>query len=222
MMRFLYALLGVLAAATGLAQTPGGALLGTVEGSVYAAPSGAFKIEIPVLPALGGVIHDTENVVTFRDDFGLQVTVGAFQQDATQRWEFSTRGNKDYLIYFFTNYVLVDLRRFCAGARIESAGFSVDLLDGALFTYVLLPGGSVFAGTPTFGASDPPPVAKRGNLVFVKGGYVFVISSELTERVSEGSRYNKTTEEENRLLRQRLVDVVKKIQFAKPSATKQP
>ncbi len=222
MTRALYALLGVAAAATGLAQDPGPALVGSVDGNLYVSPSGEFKMEIPVLPALGGVIHDTENVVTFRDNFGLQITVGAFLQDASQRWELSTRGNKDYLIYFFTNFVLVDLRRFCAESHIESAGYSSDLLDGALFTYVLLPGGSVFATGQVFAPDGPPPVAKRGNLVFVRNGYVYVISSELSERVTEGSHYKKTTEEEDRLLRARLVDIVKKIQFAKPAAPKAP
>ena len=31
------------------------ALVGTIEAGVYTSPPGAFKIEVPVLPALGGV-----------------------------------------------------------------------------------------------------------------------------------------------------------------------
>src|SRR5512137_2043659 len=82
-----------------LAQAP--ALQGKVEGKRYVSPTGIFKVTIPVLPELGGDITDTPNVVTFQDDFNVHVSIAAFPQDATQRWENSTRGTKDYLIYFF-------------------------------------------------------------------------------------------------------------------------
>jgi hypothetical protein len=67
---------------------------------------------------------------------------------------------------------------------------------------------------------DKPPVAKRGNLVFVKNGDIYVISTELAERVIEGKAYKKTTAEEDQLLRQRLEDVLSKIQFTKPAPAK--
>jgi hypothetical protein len=190
-------------------------LAGTLDGNVYTSPTGAFKMEVPVLPALGGVVTDTDKVVTFHDDFGLQITVGVFAQDASLRWEYSTRGPKDYLIYFFTNFVLTDFKRFCPATQVESAGFSADFLDGALFTYILMPGGSIYAEHTDFDKADDVPVAKRGNLVFVKNGYTFVISSELAERVTQGGHYGKSPAEENQVLRNRLVEIVKKIQFLK-------
>jgi hypothetical protein len=219
MLRFLPLIL-LAAALPAAAEEDSAAILGSVDAGVYTSPTGAFKVVIPVLPALGGVVHDTSNVVTFRDSFGLQISVAAFPHDATQRWEFSTRGTKDYLIYFFGAYVLPDFKRFSPGTRIESAGYSVDLLDGALFTYILLPGGSMFATKPLFTDETEPPVAKRGNLVFVKNGFTFVISTELSERVTEGSKYHKTEAEENLILRTRLVDVVKKMEFTKPATAK--
>jgi hypothetical protein len=72
---------------------------------------------------------------------------------------------------------------------------------------------------PRISGDGKPPVAKRGNLLFVKNGYIFIISTELAERVTEGHAYQKTTAEEDELLRQRLSDVVSKIVFAKPAAT---
>jgi hypothetical protein len=196
-------------------------LNGSVDGTVYTSPTGAFKMEIPVLSALGGVVRDTDSVVTFRDSYGLQISVGAFVHDATQRWELSTRGIKDYLVYFFGSYVLPDFRKFCPGTTIESAGFSADFQDGALFAFILLPGGSMFENRPVFGAApEVPPVAKRGNVLFVKNGFTFVISSELSERITEGSQYKNTPAEEDQILRNRLVDVVKKMQFAKPAPPK--
>jgi hypothetical protein len=222
MLRTLPVLLLAASAATCQAQDAPPALVGTVDAGVYTSPTGAFKIEVPVLPELGGVVRDTAEVVTFRDSFGLQVTVGAFAHDATQRWELSTRGTKDYLIYFFSNYVLRDFKSFCPGASLQSAGFSANFLDGSLFTFVLLPGGSMFGDRQVFGAAGGPPVAKRGNLVFVKNGFTFVISTELSERVTEGTRYNKTTQQEDEILRSRLLGLTKKMQFTNPAPAQPP
>jgi hypothetical protein len=222
MLRTPFALLLAAAAAACQAQDAPPPLIGSVDAGVYSSPTGAFKIEVPVLPELGGIVHDTGEVVTFRDSFGFQVTVGAFAHDATQRWELSTRGIKDYLIYFFSTYVLRDFKSFCPGATLQSAGFSADFLDGSLFTYVLLPGGSMFGDRQVFRAGDDPPVAKRGNLIFVRNGFTFVISTELSERVTEGSRYNKTTQEEDQILRTRLLNLTKKMQFTKPAPAQPP
>lgn len=194
-------------------------LNGRVEGRVYISPTGTFRIAIPVLPELGGSINDTANVVTFQDNFNLHVSIGAFPQDATQRWELSTRELKDYLGYFFVNFIMHDFQQMFAGARVESAVFSPDTMNGALFAYILLPGGSMFADKQALlGADDTPPVAKRGNLVFVHDGYVYVISTELAERVIERSSYKKTTAEEDVILRQRLVDIARKLEFSRPAA----
>jgi hypothetical protein len=203
------------------AQDAAPALLGRVEGRTYVSPTGAFKVTIPVMPELGGDISDTANVVTFQDDYSLHVSIAAFPEDATQRWELSTRGIKDYLSYFFMNYVMVDFKRNFQGAQIENATFNAAHMDGALTTFILIPGGSMFMDRVLqLNPNDPPPVAKRGNLVFVKNGYIYVISTELAERVTQGTAYKKTKAEEDQILRQRLDDVVSKMQFSKSAETK--
>ena len=197
-------------------------LAGTVNGTVNLSPTKEFSIEIPVLPSLGGVISDTRNVVTFQDSFGLQVSVAAFAQDATLKWELSTRGTKDYLIYFLGNYVLPDFRRYCPKTSVESAAYSAELLDGTVFAYILMPGGSMFEAQSVFAQPASPPVAKRGNMMFVKNGYTYVVSTELSERVTEGSSYKKTAEEENQILHTRLLGIVKKMQFLSPASLAAP
>jgi hypothetical protein len=200
-------------------SAPVSSLLGRVDGSSYTAPSGAFKVTIPVLPELGGTISDTENVVTFQDDFNTHISIAAFAQDATQRWELSSRGLKDYLVYFFSNFVLSDFKEAFEGVQIESAKFAPSLQEGSLITYILIPGGTMFASKiVSMGTDDKPPVAKRGNLLFVKNGHIFVVSIELAERIIEGRNYKKTTAEEDEILRQRLLDVVSKIQLPRSSA----
>src|SRR5476651_1671619 len=196
MLRPLFTLALVAAVCSASAQEPGpAALAGRVEGRTYISPTGAFKVTIPVLPELGGSITDTPNVVTFQDEFNTHVSIAAFPQDATQRWELSTRGLKDYLVYFFSNFVLADFKQAFEGAQIESAKFSPGQLDGALITNILLPGGSMFADKIPQFEDGHVPVAKRGNLLFVKNGFIFVVSTELAERVVEGRAYKKTVAE---------------------------
>lgn len=198
----------------------GAALAGqVVNGRTYVSPTGAYRVTIPVLAELGGNITDTPVVVSFQDNYNTYVNIAAIEQDATQRWELSTRGIKDYLIYFFSNSVLSEFKQAYPGAQSESAKFLPGMLDGSLIASILLPGGSMFADkTPTFLPNQTPPVAKRGYLLFVKYGHVYVISVELAERVTEGRSYKATPAEEDEVLRQRLTDVVLKIQFVKPPA----
>jgi hypothetical protein len=216
MLRLTFAL--ICSAATVLVASAQG-LEGKVEGKTYISPTGTFKVTIPVLPELGGDITDTPNVVTFQDDFNVHVSIAAFPQDATQRWELSTRGVKDYLIYFFSNFVLADFKQNFEGVQIESAKFVPGTMEGALLTYLLVPGGTMFAERVPQLSVTKVPVAKRGNLLFVRGGYVFVISTELAERVIEGKSYTKTTAEEDELLRTRLLEMLSKISFSKLPAT---
>ena len=220
MLRFIPIAL-VLAAGPLLAQPGPGiapSLTGRVEDKTYIAPGGIYRIAIPVLPELGGQISDTPNVVTFQDHYTVHVSIAAFPMDATQRWEFSTRGLKDYLEYFFETYVMSDFRNIFPAARTESSTFAPDIMGGALIAYTLLPGGSMFSDKRAMLiADDTPPVAKRGNLVFVRNGTIFIISTELAERVIERSTYKKTTAEEDELLRLRLADILKKIEFPRPA-----
>ena len=211
-------LLALSALALSAAVAPAQSLHGKVEGRTYFSPTGQFKITIPVLAELGGDVTDTPNVVTFQDDFNTHVSIAAFTQDATQRWELSTRGLKDYLVYFFSNFVLADFKQSFEGVKIESAKFLPGMQEGTLLTYLLVPGGSMFAARIPQITPDPLRVAKRGNLVFVRNGHIFVVSTELAERVIEGKSYEKKTEEEDEILRNRLIDLVSKMSFAKPPA----
>jgi hypothetical protein len=190
---------------------------GRIDGRTYVSPTGLFKVTIPVLPELGGDLTDTPNVVTFQDDFNVHVSIAAFPQDATQRWENSTRGAKDYLIYFFSNFVLSDFRQNFEGVQIESAKFVPGVLDGALLTYLLVPGGTMFPDRLPAVSNDVLPVAKRGNLLFIRNEHVFVISIELAEKVIEGKSYGKNVAEQDEILRKRLLEMVDKITFLKPA-----
>jgi hypothetical protein len=196
---------------------PNDGLFGHIDDRTYISPGGIYRVRVPVLPELGGTISDTSNVVVFRDDYNVHVSIGSFPLDATQRWELSTSGLKDYLQTFFTSSVMPDFEKMYPGTQIESGVFLPNFLGGAMLCYTLLPGGSMFI--PELGDIQPgggPAVAKRGNLVFMLNNVIHVISIELAERTLEGSLYRKTTEEENAILRNRLTEVVNTMEFAMP------
>jgi hypothetical protein len=195
-----------------------GPLNGRVEDNQYVSPTGTFRVAIPVSSALGGSISDTENVVTFQDNFNTHQSIACFKMDASLHREDEARGRKDYLIWFFSNFVQADFDQRFPGARVESAHFLGKIESGALLTYNLLPGGSMFGNRGMLFANQTPPVAKRGNLVFVHNEHIYILSIELTEKVLERSAYTKTVAEEDELLRKRLFSLLDKINFATPPA----
>jgi len=116
--------------------------------------------------------------------------------------------------------VMPDFQQSFPGARAESAKFVPSLANGSLLVYTLLPGGSMFINKLTFvGPDDKLPEAKRGNLVFVREGWIFVLSMELAERITERTTYHKTTAEEDEFLRQKLIDLYGKLEFTKAAAS---
>jgi hypothetical protein len=194
-------------------------LAGQVVGDTYLSPTGLFRITVPVRPELGGNITDTPNVVTFADAFTTHITIAVFPLDATQRWELSTTTKKDYLVKFFSGILLTDFRQKFPGSAVESATYLPTVQDGALLVYALLPGGSMFnQRVVLFGVTDKLPTAKRGNLLFIKGDNLFILSSEIAERATERSLYTKTTAQEDEILRQRLLDVLTSLRFTGPAA----
>jgi hypothetical protein len=205
------------------AQAPGpddpAMLAGQLSGDTYISATGLFRIALPVLPELGGTITDTPNVVTFADSFTTHLTIAVIPMDSTQRWELSTGSKKDYLVKLFSTFLLADFRQKFPGSTVDSATFLPKLQDGALLVYALLPGGSMFnQRIALFGASDNLPTAKRGNLLFVKGENIFILSSEIGERATERSLYTKTTAQEDEILRDRLLGMLGAIRFTGPAA----
>ena len=199
-------------------ELPVSGLYGEIRNAHYTAPEGRFRLPVPVLAELGGKVHDTEAVATFTDDVSTHVSVACFPLDLTHRWELETRGLKDYLTWFYGEHVFRNFAARFPGAANETSLFSPDLRGGALLVFTLLPGGSSFAARANVveGPGSPQPVAKRGTVVFVENGCVLVVSTELAERVTQRSTFQKTAAEENDLLRQRLVQLLTRLQVPAP------
>lgn len=190
-------------------------LVGRMDGESYISPTGQFRIRAPVLPELGGIITDTDNVVTFQDNFGTHISVACFPFDATQRWEHDTRGRRDYLLYFFTDIVMANFAARFPDSRVESARYLPELHEGALIGYALLPGGSEFEqlGRVTDSPPADPVTAKRGTLLFVRDRHVYAISTELAERATQRTTYRLTREQEDEQLSARLTAILERMTF---------
>lgn len=197
--------------------TPAAGLYGQIRGTTYIAPEGRYRVTMPVLPELGGKAYDTENVVTFSDDVSTHISIACFPLDLSQRWERDTRGVREYLGFFYAEFMFPDFANRYPEAATERALFTPDLFGGTLFVFTLLPGGSAFAGrTSVIESPETVPAAKRGNLLFLQNDCIFVISMELAERVTQRSTFHKTADEENELLRDRLLEFLQKMQIAAP------
>ncbi len=206
----------VFAALVVIVSAQDGVMAGHMEGDLYVSPTGEFKIPSPILPELGGTLSDTENAVTFSDNYNTHISIACFPMDASQKWELDTRGLRDYLLYFFTDFVLPDFQGRFPGSSIESARFLPDLMNGTMITFALLPGGSYFeAKNSVLGAPPENPVtAKRGTLLFVRNRHIFVLSSELAERATQRSTYHRTVVQEDDLLSERLTTLANRLIFA--------
>lgn len=207
-------------AATPAPAAPVPTLYGQEKNGFYTAPEKRFRVAIPVLPELGGQVHDTPNVVTFDDDVSVHASIACFPLDLSQRWELETRGRRDYLAYFYASFVFSEFERRYPGAANEPSLYTAELKDGALFVFTLLPGGSSFAARSQVvpAPADAPLVAKRGTLLFVERDCIFILSLELAERITQRSTFEKTAAQENELLRERLLELVQRMQIPAPPA----
>ncbi|MCF3649524.1 hypothetical protein [Synoicihabitans lomoniglobus] len=189
---------------------------GVIENNQYHAPSGEFDITLPVQPEFGGHVTDTPEVVTFQDNVSIHASIACFGLDSAQKREIENRGRQDYLAGFFGQHVQAQFRERFAGATIESAKFVPALLSGSLIVYNLLPGGSMFDHQAALSSSDSAPTAKRGNLLFLHNDHLYVVSIELADPVIDTTHSALTTEQQNELLQQRLLELVGRMSFRVP------
>jgi hypothetical protein len=139
--------------------------------------------------------------------------------DAPLRAELETRGRKDFLSHFFTQYVQPEYVRNFPDARAESAKYLPSILDGSLLVMNLLPNGTAFADRLHLPEDAPDPVAKHGSILFIKNDRIFIVTTELYERILFHGSFQKTTEEEDSILRTRLMRILGKMSFPAADAS---
>ncbi len=183
------------------------------ERNNYISPGGFLSIPIPVLPELGGVVHDTPSVVTFRDLYGTHVFVGRIAIEEPLRAEFEKRPRKEFLAGAFATHILPEYTRIYEGTTTSVAKFLPSTQEGALFVSALMPNGTSFADRVVLTGGETMPAAKRGFLLFVKNDELIILSTELYERVLLRHTFKKTPEEEDSMLQRRLLALASSITF---------
>ncbi len=215
----LIALITALLTAPLLAQEDAPDLIGHIdENNHYVSPGGFFRMPIPVLAELDGTVQDTAITTTFRDPFGVYITIGFVQLDPTQRVELEKRGRKDFLSWLYSQHIQPEYVKAFPGTTAESARYLSTTQDGTLLVMSLIPGGTAFRDRLFLTGGEPIPVAKRGALVFLKNDRIVVITTELYERILKRDTFKKTPEEEDAILRARLMSILNSMTFA-PAAT---
>jgi hypothetical protein len=196
-------------------EEEGPALLGTVdeETNTYTAPGGHYRVAIPVLPELGGTIEDSPIVTDFRDAYGTHILIANVPLDAAMRAELEKSDRKEFLTRFYAQQGLADYQRTYPGSKLEAARYLPKLNDGTLFATVLVPGGSIFRELLFLKEGETEPVSKRGSLLFIHNNRVFMITVDLYERMLKRDTFKKTPEEEDAILRDRLIDFLRKMNF---------
>ncbi|MGC4071578.1 MAG: hypothetical protein QM760_03540 [Nibricoccus sp.] len=189
------------------------------DNNVYTNPGGVYRIPIPVLAELGGTVQDTAVTTTFRDPYGVHISIGCLEPGAEYKAELEKRGRKEFLSWLFSQHVQPEYQRAFPGASVESAKYLSGVEGGSLLVMNLLPGGSAFRDRILPAPGEAPIVAKRGSLVFLKNDRIVIITTELYERILKRDTFKKTPEEEDAILRKRLMDLFAKMTFLPVTAS---
>ncbi len=209
-------LAGALAVTHFVSAQQTGFLYGSIADNRYEAPSGEYSLKLPAQIGLAGEVVDTPEVVTLQDHVRLHASVACFGLDIGLKRRDETLGRRDFLVGFFREHVQPQFSQRFAGAKIESARFTPELLHGALFVFNLLPGGSMFGERVVTLPDGSPPVAKRGNLLFLHNNHIYVLSIELAEKVLDPAGFELDEEAQNRVLQERLLELVGRMDFRQP------
>ena len=129
------------------------------------------------------------------------------------RARLDTGTKKDFLSWFYAQQIQAEYQRSYPGAKTEAARFIPGLQDGTLFATILLPQGSAFRDLLFLNENEQEPAAKRGSLIFVKNDRIFMITTELSDRILKRDTFKKTSEEEDTILRQRLTELLGRMTF---------
>lgn len=216
MSRWITLVFSILALSSSGARAEESTLIGKVLENQYIAPSGSYKMTLPIQLELGGTVTDTREVVTFQDDFRIHASIACFKMGASNEREIQTRGRRDFLISFFREHVHTQFKRRFPGAEIDEARYMPEVLEEALMVYNTLPNGTMFSDQAVLASSsDGALLVKRGNLLFLKDHHLYVISVELAKLLLVGNESLHYSEEEKHvLLREELLDLAGRITFS--------
>lgn len=193
-------------------------LAGRIDDGRYFSATGLFSLPVPDLdPETAGLL-DTPNIVVFRDRASTFISIRAFPLSPAEVEARAKEGPQQHAVRYFKDLILPEFKGQFPGTTAESATYVPDLEGGALLAYLLIPNGSAFEVDPLV-RNHPDtkvPPAKQLVVFFVHADHVFMVSSEIAERITDLSSNPYTTKDEDRILRERLLGVISSMRFAAP------
>ncbi|MBD2353161.1 hypothetical protein H6G41_00740 [Tolypothrix sp. FACHB-123] len=177
---------------------------------VYASPLGNFSVPIPVNAEQGGKIQSQEGVVGFSDDFGTLVRIDYYPIPPEHEEEIESLGQEEYLQSILVDrYVPQAIIANVPNAEVKYGEYLENTLAGAYYVMVDMPQGSTIS-KQEYNGNAKRLDAYRGLLTFINTDYLYIVSNQ---RSFFNGETPATLEQEAEILKNKILDFVKSIQF---------
>ncbi|MCC5651036.1 hypothetical protein LC609_14560 [Nostoc sp. XA013] len=176
----------------------------------YQSPLGNFTVPIPVDPQQGGRIQSQEGVVGFSDDIGTLLRIDYYPFPLEQLEELEAIGQEEYLQTILVDkYVPQAIFANVPDASVEYTEYLEDTLRGAYYVLIDMPKGSTISKQENNGTAMRLD-AYRGLLTFIKGEFLYIVSSQHSFINGETPD---SVEEEAEDIKESILEFVETIEF---------
>ncbi|MBD2610190.1 MAG: hypothetical protein RMY62_021275 [Nostoc sp. ZfuVER08] len=177
----------------------------------YKSPLGNFTVPVPVEIENGGRIQSQEGVVGFSDDMGTLLRIDYYPFPVEQLEELESLGQEKYLHSILVDkYVPQAILANVPDATVEYTKYLEDTLSGAYYVLVDMPKGSTISKQENNGTAVRLD-AYRGLLTFIKGQFLYIVSSQHSFLNGETPD---SIEEEAEYIKENILEFVETIEFA--------
>jgi hypothetical protein len=145
---------------------------------IYNSPLDNFTVPIPVNPEQGGRIQSQEGIVGFSDDVGTLLRIDYYPLPPEYLEEMQFQGKEKYFhSIIIDKYVPQAIFANVQGAEIKYTEYLEDILNGYYYVLVDMPKGSTISKQENNGSAIRLD-AYRGLLAFIKGEFLYIVSSQ--------------------------------------------
>ncbi len=146
----------------------------------YESPLGNFTVAVPVNLQEGARVNSQEGLVSFSDDSGTLLRIDYYPFPPEQTVEIQAIGKEVYFrSILLEKYIPQAIIANLATAKVNYTEYLADVMEGALFTVVDMPGGSTISKTSNNGSATRLN-AYRGLLAFTDNDFLYVLTSQHT------------------------------------------
>ncbi|CDN10874.1 MAG: hypothetical protein HRU34_00260 [Richelia sp.] len=147
---------------------------------IYESPLGNFTVAVPVDVEEGARVNAQEGLVSFSDDYGTLLRIDYYPLPPEQMTEIEAKGKEEYFrSVLLEKYVPQAITANLATATVNYTEYLADVMGGAFFAVVDMPGGSTISKTSNNGSASRLN-AHRGLLSFIKNNFFYVLTSQHT------------------------------------------